>query len=50
MERNRVCPGRDFAEDTLFIAVASILQVFKIFLPRGAPPPDINAFTPGVLS
>ncbi|KAF8523756.1 cytochrome P450 [Hysterangium stoloniferum] len=46
----RACPGRVMAESGLFIAVASILHVFNIVLPRGAPPPDGNAFTPGLFS
>lgn len=46
----RACPGRTLAENGLFIAIASILRVFKIVLPHGASPPDSNAFRPGFLS
>jgi hypothetical protein len=50
IDRSRACPGRGMAENGLFIAVASILHVFNIVLPRGAPPPDSNAFIPGTFS
>ncbi|OSC99152.1 cytochrome P450 [Trametes coccinea BRFM310] len=31
----RICPGRFFAEDSLFIAIASMLHVFTISTPEG---------------
>ncbi|KAJ3019302.1 hypothetical protein NUW54_g122 [Trametes sanguinea] len=37
----RICPGRFFAEDSLFIAIASMLHVFKISPPDGTDGADI---------
>ncbi|KAH9852971.1 CyP450 monooxygenase [Lenzites betulinus] len=49
----RICPGRHFAEDSLFINMASVLHVFNI-LPaldeRGKPIPVESTMTSGFLS
>ncbi|KAI0326120.1 cytochrome P450 [Cubamyces sp. BRFM 1775] len=49
----RICPGRDFAEDTLFINIASVLHAFDI-LPavdeQGKPVPVEFGVTSGLVS
>ncbi|KAF8574681.1 cytochrome P450 [Ramaria rubella] len=48
----RICPGRHFAENTLFIAVSSMLHVFKIgkaFGDDGQEVPIPGTFTSGML-
>ncbi|KAJ8474125.1 hypothetical protein ONZ51_g7425 [Trametes cubensis] len=49
----RVCPGRHFAEDTLFINIASVLLIFDIFSAideHGAPVPVDYKVTSGLTS
>ncbi|KAI0659814.1 cytochrome P450 [Cubamyces menziesii] len=49
----RVCPGKHFADDSLFISIACILHVFtitKALDALGAPIPVKAEITPGILS
>ncbi|KIJ46265.1 hypothetical protein M422DRAFT_165543 [Sphaerobolus stellatus SS14] len=49
----RICPGRHMAENTLFIQIASMLQVFEIYGPRdatGKERPLEYTFSSGILS
>ncbi|KAF8056530.1 cytochrome P450 [Lyophyllum atratum] len=45
----RTCPGRNFAETTMLLAMAGILAQFDISLPAGQTLPKIE-FTPGITS
>ena len=48
---NRICPGRHFADNAIFIAVAAILKVFEIVDARVENGKEITvkpAFTSGV--
>ncbi|CDO78259.1 hypothetical protein BN946_scf184491.g4 [Trametes cinnabarina] len=38
---NIICPGRFFAEDSLFLTIASMLHIFSIAPPEGASAEDI---------
>jgi cytochrome P450 len=42
----RVCPGRDLAEDTLFICAAMVLAVFEVTRDKDAPPVE---YTPAII-
>ncbi|KAI0774931.1 cytochrome P450 [Trametes elegans] len=45
----RVCPGKYFAEDSLWLAVAQILAVFSVSVPEGCLPPRVE-FISGAIS
>ena len=50
---NRICPGRHFADNAIFIAVASILKVFEIVHARDSDGNEIAinpSFTSGLVS
>ncbi|TFK86471.1 cytochrome P450 [Polyporus arcularius HHB13444] len=38
----RICPGRYFADDSVFLAVTSMLQLFRISLPEGVKKKDVK--------
>ena len=49
----RICPGRHFADDTMFINIASVLHCFDIGPPlddRGEPVKIVPEWTDGLLS
>ncbi|KAG6853550.1 hypothetical protein C0991_003342 [Blastosporella zonata] len=45
----RTCPGMNFAETTMLLAMAGILSEFNISLPSGKPRPEVQ-FTSGITS
>jgi len=45
----RVCPGRQLAEASLFIAMASVIAAFDILLPKDSARPTEYSFTSGYI-